>query len=281
MHSKQPIGIFDSGIGGLNVLRKLEGVLPHEHFVYFADSAHLPYGDKTPEQIISYARKTITWMRDDIGVKLVVAACNTSSATALDLIQDEFNIPIVGTIYPMVETILEFHQNKTLGIIATPTSVESKMHENILRKAGFEGEVYSIPCPKFVPIIESGRIEGPELLRVTTEYLNIFRDKNIDTLIYGCTHYPWIEEVIRQVLPPSVGTIDPAENMVAKVAQELYKHKLLNTSWDKASPRFYCSSDPDRFATQLNLLLNLPKPEVTLVNLMDDDFTNQKIAVNQ
>ncbi|MBS0290756.1 MAG: glutamate racemase [Proteobacteria bacterium] len=278
MQAKKPIGIFDSGIGGLTVLRKLQHALPHEHFVYFADTANLPYGEKTPEQIISYARQTISWMQNVKGTKLVVAACHTSSATAIDIVSGEFNIPIVGTIYPMVESLLAHYQNRCVGIIATPTSVQSRMHENILKNAGFQGEIYSISCPKFVPIIESGRISGPELTRCAREYLDIFNHKKMDALIYGCTHYPWISETIQQIVPSEVDFLDPAEHIASKVSQELYKHKMLNTSWDKTSTQFFTSSNPERFASQINLLLSIPNPVVKLTDLSHFD---QQVAVNQ
>lgn len=281
MNSKKPIGIFDSGIGGLTVLRELQHTLPQEHFVYFADSANLPYGDKSPEQIIEFARRTLTWMQNDIGVKLVVAACHTSSATALDIIAQEFAIPVVGTIHPMVETVLKNHQDSRIGIIATPTSVDSRMHENCLRKAGFQGKIVSISCPKFVPIIESGRISGPELLRSANEYLDLFRLEDLNTLIYGCTHYPWIAETIQQLLPLGVDFIDPAESIGAKVSQELYKYKMMNTSWDKVKVSFYCSGSPERFSAQLNLLLSIPSPEVTFIDLSSPVSLSQKMAVNQ
>jgi glutamate racemase len=281
MLAKQPIGIFDSGIGGLTVLRKLQQALPHERFVYFADTANLPYGEKTPDQIIDYARQTLAWMQDEIGVKLIVAACHTSSATALDIVAPEFRIPIVGTIYPMVETILNHYQNRRIGIIATPTSVNSRMHENILLKAGFQGHIVSISCPQFVPIIESGRISGPELLRCARDYLRPFVDESLNTLVYGCTHYPWITETLQQALPTEVDCLDPAEHIATKVSQELYKYKILNTSLDKAEVRFYSSSAPERFAAQVNLLLSIPSPDVTLVSLNDYHLHYPQRVVNQ
>jgi glutamate racemase len=281
MKAKQPIGIFDSGIGGLTVLRKLQNALPHEQFVYCADAANLPYGDKTPEQIISYARQTLNWMQNEMGTKLVVAACHTSSATALDTVSNEFDIPIVGTIYPMVENLLAHYQNRRIGIIATPTSVNSRMHESILMKAGYQGHITSISCPNFVPIIESGRISGPELLRSAREYLEVFHSDKLDTLIYGCTHYPWISDIIQQLLPMGVDFIDPAEHIASKVSQELYKHKMLNTSWDKAKVKFYTSGDTDRFSSQVNLLLSIPNPEVAYVNLADMPSTYPQRVVNQ
>lgn len=281
MLTQKPIGIFDSGIGGLTVLKELQRTLPHEHFVYFADTANLPYGEKTPEQIVEYTRQTLAWMQNEMGAKLVIAACHTSSATALDTVSPEFTIPVIGAIYPMVETVLQHYQGRRIGIIATPASVQSRMHENILVKSGFQGRLYSISCPKFVPIIESGRIFEPELLTAAYKYLDIFKKKDLNTLIYGCTHYPWIADTIQQVLPVSVDLIDPAEHIAAKVSQELYKYKIINISSNKVKVDFYCSSSPDRFSTQVNLLMSIPKPEVTLVCFESPNSFPQKRAVNQ
>lgn len=281
MLAKRPIGIFDSGIGGLTVLKELQRVLPHEHFVYFADTANLPYGEKTPEQIIDYARRTLTWMRDEIGAKLVIAACHTSSATALDIVSQDFSMPVIGTIYPMVETILQNHQDSRIGIIATPTSVNSRMHENILINSGFQGQVHSISCPKFVPLIESGHIFGPELLRIANEYLSVFKKMDLNTLIYGCTHYPWIADTIRHVLPDTVDYIDPAVSIAAKASQELYKHRLINTSNNKVKLDFYCSGLPETLSSQVSLLMSVPKPVVALKELASHDPIPQKRAVNE
>jgi glutamate racemase len=278
---KKPIGVFDSGIGGLTVLKALQRALPHEHFVYFADTANLPYGEKTPEQIMGYTRQTLAWMQNEIGAKLAIAACHTSSATALDLISHEFSMPVLGAIHPLVETVLQHYQGRRIGIIATPTSVHSRMHENSLLQAGFEGCLSSISCPKFVPIIESGRISGPELLRSSYEYLSIFNKEGLNTLIYGCTHYPWIAETLQHVLPSGVVFIDPAESIAAKASQELYKYKILNTSNNKVNTDFYCSSTPERFSAQLNLLMSIPQPEVTLVRLADGATLPQKRVVNE
>ena len=138
MAGSGPIGIFDSGIGGLTVLRELQRLLPHENFIYFADTAHLPYGDKTPEQIQGYSRRIITWLQDDMNARLVVAACHTSSALALDQISPEFKVPVVGTIYPALQTILRDYPYSRLGIIATPASVKSCHHEKALINAALK-----------------------------------------------------------------------------------------------------------------------------------------------
>lgn len=280
MADKRPIGIFDSGIGGLTVLKELQRALPHEHLVYFADTANLPYGDKTPEQIIDYARRTLAWMQDEIGVKLIIAACHTSSATALDVVSSDFSVPVIGTIYPMVESILQNHQNCRIGIIATPTSVNSRTHENVLIKAGFKGYIQSISCPKFVPLIESGHISGPELLSVSREYLSTFEEHNLDILVYGCTHYPWIAHIIQQIVPATVSFINPAASIAAKALQELYKRKMLNTLTDQSTTEFYCSGSPESFSAQTSLLMSIPKPVVTVKALTDDYPFIQELAVN-
>lgn len=281
MADKRPIGIFDSGIGGLTVLKELQRVLPHENFAYFADTANLPYGEKSPEQIIDFTRNTLSWMQDEIGAKLVIAACHTSSATALDIVSKEFSMPIIGTIYPLVETIMQNDPNSRIGIIATPTSVSSRMHETILRQSGFQGEIHSIACPKFVPLIEAGHIFGPELLRVTNEYLSIFKKLDLNTLIYGCTHYPWISDTIRHVLPDIVEYIDPAVSIAAKASQELFKYKMLNTSNNTLSIDYYSSSSPETLSSQVSLLMCTPKPAVTLKSLTSQKASPTKRAVNQ
>ena len=279
MADKRPIGIFDSGIGGLTVLKELQRLLPHEHFVYFADTANLPYGEKTPEQIIDYARRTLTWMQDEISAKLVIAACHTSSATALDVVSKDFSVPVIGTIYPMVETIMQNYQDARIGIIATPTSVNSQTHENILVKSGFKGPIHSISCPRFVPLIESGHIFGPELLRVSNEYLSAFKEYNLNALVYGCTHYPWIADTLQQILPKTVSFIDPAASIAAKVSQNLYTYKMLNPLANKISTDFYCSGSPETFSSQISLLMSAAKPLVTL-KVLADSFPH-KMAVNE
>jgi glutamate racemase len=280
MVDKRPIGIFDSGIGGLTVLKELQRALPHEHFVYFADTANLPYGEKTPEQIIDYARRTLAWMQDDIGVKLIIAACHTSSATALDVVSNDFSVPVIGTIYPMVESIMQNHQDARIGIIATQTSVNSRTHENVLVRSGFKGYIRSISCPRFVPLIESGDISGPELLRVSHEYLSAFKEHNLNALVYGCTHYPLIADTLQQIVPETVSFIDPAASIATKAFQELYNHKMLNVLTVSSKTEFYCSGSPESFSSQISLLMSTPKPVVTVKVLTGDNPFIQELAVN-
>ena len=189
---KAPIGLFDSGSGGLTVLRLLQQQLPHENFVYFADTINLPYGTKTAEQITRYTHAALTWLQNEAQVKLIVVACHTSSALALEQTKDQFTIPIIGMIYPLIQTILDHAQHKKIGIIATPASAASRMHATILYQHGFAGQITSISCPDFVPLIEAPVHDEEALILAAQQYLTPFHAESLDTLIYGCTHYPLI-----------------------------------------------------------------------------------------
>lgn len=282
MISHRPIGIFDSGIGGLTVLKELSHALPQEDFIYFGDTANLPYGEKTPEQIIDYTRQTITWMQNEMGAKLIIAACHTSSAIALDHVLPEFKIPLIGTIYPMVEEILQKYPQSRIGIIATPASVKSRVHERILMSAGFKGHLHSISCPQFVPLIEAGHTNSPELWEASHDYLKEFQEKNLDTLIYGCTHYPWIETLLRQILPSTIHHLNPAAHIVTKTSQELYRHKMVNSSQAKGTISFFSSSAPETFSQQIRSLMTISHPQVALKTFPTSDYTfHQKNVVNQ
>jgi glutamate racemase len=255
---KKPIGIYDSGVGGFTVLRELILSFPHEDFIYFADTAHLPYGDKSPEQIISYSHNITSWFQNEMNAKMVIAACNTSSALALDHLN--FNIPIIGTIYPLLSHIME---SASLGIIATPASAKSRMHENIFIKNGFEGNVTCIECPDFVPLIESGKFQGAEIENAARQYLKEFEAQNIDTLIYGCTHYPFIKNIIKNILPKNIKYIDPAHYISLEV------QNLISRPSDEqqGSIKFYCSSEQDVFESKIKRLMNVKHPFISLKKL--------------
>lgn len=252
---KKPIGVYDSGVGGLTVLRELMSCLPCEDFIYFADTQHLPYGDKTPDQIKEYSKNIVAWFENVMNAKMVVAACNTSSAIALDGLTSK--IPVIGTIYPILDEIME---SRTIGIIATPASVNSKMHENIFIKNGFKGKVAYVSCPDFVPLIEYGKIESPETEEAAKGYLSQFEGHNIDTLIYGCTHYPFIKNTIEKLLP-GVKYIDPANF----IAHEVLKNNVVGAHM--GSVKFYCSSDADGFKAKIEKLTNFKNFEVVLEKL--------------
>lgn len=262
--SVQPIGIYDSGIGGLTVLKTLYEKFPNERFVYFGDTINLPYGSKSESQIIQYSRNIIEWFQKEINVKLIVAACHTSSALALEEISPDCKVPIIGTIYPLVKGLLRREVSPKIGIIATPASVKSLTHEKIFVKAGFQGEIVSISCPDFVPLIEADYWNKEALKKCAEIYLKVFEERGLDTLIYGCTHYPFIRSIIEEILPISVKTVDPSEYIASEVFDILFAKKLLHKEEASGVGYFFCSSDAQRFTGKIQKFLGRKKVLVTV-----------------
>lgn len=281
--NKQPIGVYDSGIGGLTVLTTLQRLFPHENFIYFADTLHLPYGSKTKEQIIDYSRNILCWLQSEKKVKLVVAACHTSSAVALDSLSAQFTIPIVGTIHPLLKTLLETCSTKRIGLIATPASVSSKTHEVIFKQQGFSGHVQSIACPDFVPLLEdyhrdslSSTLDSLPLRTAAKKYLEAFETNNLDTLIYGCTHYPFIRNIIESILPPSTTYIDPAIAIAESVKILLEENELLNDSSLEGKIYYHCSDNLANFKEKIIYFTPDKSPHVSESNIHSDSVFIQK-----
>jgi glutamate racemase len=238
------IGVFDSGVGGLTVLQEINRQLPHESVLYFGDTARVPYGNRTPAEILSFTRETLDWMVQK-RVKMAIMACNTSSALALETVRDEYDLPILGVILPGARAAAR--QSRRIGVIATPATVNSNAYFAAIREANPTAEVWQVACPEFVPLIESNRLNDPYTLAIAKEYLQPLLDNSIDTLVYGCTHYPHLEPVFQQFLPPSIKLINPAVHVVAAAAKEL--NVLGIQSHTTALPtRFTVSGDPQQFA---------------------------------
>ncbi|WP_085783715.1 glutamate racemase [Candidatus Nucleicultrix amoebiphila] len=241
----RPIGVIDSGIGGLTVLKKLQAYLPYENFIYFADTAHLPYGNKTPQQIFSYVKAILTWMEEQ-SVKLVVMACNTSSALILHDMQKIFQFPIVGLITPTTE--IHALRNKRFGLMATEATVKSGAYENAFKRINPKVTFHSVACPALVPLIEENRIEEEAMKVAVQSYVQILLDKGIDALIYGCTHYPYLSSIIRDMLPQEVEILDPADAVFKVVDEKLQYHTLKRSACVNAHIHFYTSSHPQKFS---------------------------------
>lgn len=264
----RPIGIYDSGVGGLTVLSALRQAFPQENFIYFADTLHLPYGDKSKDQIVDYSHTIASWLQKEKQIKLIVAACHTSSALALDDISGDFDIPIIGTIRPLVKHVLSNPLHQRLGIIATVASATSKFHEKILREEGFQGEVVSIGCPDFVPLIESTPLDRVALRARSQEYLAPFWDQSLDTLIYGCTHYPFLKDILETLLPSTMIYLNPAEAIAAEVQNYLVACGQLNNRGDTGVLEFYCSSAPEVFERKIKFLTDVDNPIVREIELL-------------
>ncbi len=241
---RSAIGIFDSGIGGLTVLRELYRQLPNESIVYFGDTARLPYGNRSAEEIIQFAREIITWMIAQ-NVKMVLMACNTSSALALKQVRNEFNLPILGLIIPGANAAVQV--GKRIGVIATPATAASSAYRQAIVEIDSQVQVWQVGCPEFVTLIEQNRIYESYTQEIAQQYLTPLLEKQIDTLIYGCTHYPHLEYVLRKILPPTVKLIDPAKHLVAAAHRKLEIMSLKNP-WAPVPTKFCVSGEPQNFA---------------------------------
>ena len=238
------IGVFDSGVGGLTVLQEIYRQLPAESVLYFGDTARVPYGTRTPAEILAFTRETLDWMVQK-QVKMAIMACNTSSALALETVRDEYDLPILGVILPGARAATR--QGRRIGVIATPATVNSNAYLRAIREANPTAQVWQVACPEFVPLIENNRVADPYTLAIAKAYLQPLIDRSIDTLVYGCTHYPHLEPVFRQFVPPSVKLINPAVHVVTAAAKELDLLGLLHRG--KALPtKFTVSGDPQQFA---------------------------------
>ncbi len=238
-----PLGVYDSGVGGLTVVRELRRQLPTEQIIYLADSARLPYGDRPPQEIQLFARQIITFLLSQ-GVKMVVIACNTSSALALPIIREEFSLPLIGMIEPGVNAALRVSGKGKVGVIATQGTVDSDAYGRMLRQHGVK--VYSQACPRFVPLIESGHINSPQMAQAIDEYLGPLRAAGVDALIYGCTHYPFLDSQI-QAYMGQIKTVDPAVEAVWQAGLCLGDMGLVSPG-KKNRDLFFTTGDPKEFA---------------------------------
>ena len=244
-----PVGVFDSGVGGLTVAREIMRNLPSEKIVYFGDTARVPYGSKSRETIIRYSRQIIRFLQEQ-QVKAIVVACNTASAFALDAVRDEFDIPIIGVIEPGARVAAEQTRNKRVGVIGTVGTVGSKIHAEYLKE--FDPEI-----TVFVPLVEEGWLHDPVTEEVAARYLKELQDKDVDTLILGCTHYPLLRSTIRKIMGDGVCLVNPAYETALELGR-LLEEKGLSSTGTKQEDfpyRFYVSDLADEFRGFANSIL--------------------------
>ncbi len=239
------IGVFDSGVGGLTVLTELARQLPHESILYFGDTARVPYGTRSESEILRFVREILMWMQTQ-QVKMVVMACNTSSALVLEAVRSEFNLPILGIILPGAKAAVQ--HGKRIGVIATPATAASSAYHRAIQEIDETAQVWQVGCPELVPLIEQDRIADPYTSQVLQTYLVPLLAQQIDTLVYGCTHYPHLAPLLRRILPASVRLVDPAVYLVQAIAQELDLLGLRNTHPSALPTRFGVSGNPEAFA---------------------------------
>jgi len=246
MSTSRPIGVFDSGIGGLTVVRALTHHLPHENIVYFGDTARVPYGPKSSQVVREYAAQD-TGVLLEHDVKMIVIACNTVSAVALDVVQKKAKVPVVGVIIPGAQAAARSTTKKRIGIIGTVGTVASNAYPNALRQLDPGILSFSQACPLFVPLAEEGWTEHKATELIAKEYLFPLTLERIDTLILGCTHYPLLRTIIGKVIHDGVTLIDSGEATAESVARLLDELGLRNTSKLKPNLQFFVSDVPHKF----------------------------------
>lgn len=246
MKADLPIAIFDSGVGGLTVMREIVRRLPYESVIYFGDTARVPYGGKSPETICRYALECSRFLKE-FDIKLLVIACNTVSAYALELLKKELDIPVLGVIKAGAAKAVQTTHTKQIAVIGTKATVLSGAYEKEIHKFDPTARVTSLACPLFVPLIEERFVDHPAAKLVVGEYLNQLKDKQIDTLLLGCTHYPLLAKTIQEEIGHHVRLVDSATTCAAEVASVLASERYLASAENVASHRFFVTDDADKF----------------------------------
>ena len=227
--SHAPIGVFDSGIGGLTVVREIMRQMPQENIVYFGDTARVPYGSKSRDTIIRYCRQIVSFLRTK-RVKAIVIACNTASAHALDVIEAEQDIPVIGVIRAGAKTAAETTANGRIGVIATRGTIDSRVYEQVLHESHPEFQIFGKACPLFVPLVEEGLTHDFITEEIARRYVRDLQYKGIDTLILGCTHYPLLRTLLCKVMGEEVRLVNPAYETAIELKQRLKEQGLARGS---------------------------------------------------
>ena len=264
--SDKPIGIFDSGIGGLTVVKRFLTALPNENIIYFGDTARVPYGSKSNSTVIEYSLQDARFLLSK-NVKAIVVACNTASSVAIDELRKTFDIPIIGMIGPGSKAALKETKNKKVGVIGTRATISNSAYAKRLKFLDPSVEVFEKACPLFVPLAEEGWIKKNATFEIAEEYLNELKGKEIDTLVLGCTHYPILSGVIQKVIGPNVKLIDSGIASVEIVKEELKKNNLLSQRDSGGESIFYVSDIPTKFKEIAELFLGKPVNGITKVEL--------------
>jgi glutamate racemase len=265
-NNNRPIGIFDSGVGGLTVMAEVMRILPNENIVYFGDVGRCPYGGLSKETIIQFTKQDINFLLDH-DVKYIIVACNSSSAAALDTVKEKYDIDILGVVEPGATAAARYTKNGRVGIIGTLATIGSNIYAREIQKRNKDIKVFSLACPLFVPLAEEGYMEKEATRLIAGDYLQTLIDVDIDTLVLGCTHYPLLKKVIASVMGDSVKLVDSAEETARELLQILDKKGLRKTSGEDVVHKLYVSDVPDRFADQVNQFLGRKINNITRVDI--------------
>ena len=257
LSASAPIGVFDSGVGGLTVVREIMRQTPNEKIIYFGDTARVPYGSKSKETVTRFSRQIVRFLKTH-EVKTIVVACNTASAYALEDLEKEIDIPILGVVKPGAKAAAAATRNGKIGVIATEATIGSHIYSEYIKKIHPEVTIYGKTCPLFVPLVEEGLWEDPVTDEIAKRYLNELIDIDIDTLILGCTHYPLIRSTVARVMGEKVTLVNPAYETARELRSLLEEKGLLNEAPGKLGEnkyQFYVSDGAEKFKTFANSII--------------------------
>lgn len=271
MADKRPIGIFDSGVGGLTVAREVFKLLPHEDVVYFGDVGRTPYGGRSKEIITQFTRQDVTFLIEQ-NVKYIVSACNTVSSVALEDIEKDYNFSIIGVIEPGAKAAVEKTKKGKIGVIGTHATINSNAYARCIHNIDSKLKVFSLACPLFVPLAEEGYIDREATYLIARDYLQTMHDVEIDTLVLGCTHYPLLRDVLADVMGDKVTLIESGEEIAKVVYRYLADNDLMNPqSSQKPGPKgehkFFVSDVPDKFTALASRFLGQTVENVTRIDI--------------
>lgn len=266
MEKEKPIGVFDSGIGGLTVVKRLISTLPNENIIYFGDTARVPYGSKSNSTVVEYSIQNTKFLIKK-NVKAIVVACNTASSVAIPKLKKNFDIPVIGMIKPGAAKAVSETTSKKIGVIGTRATIANRAYSEEIKKLNSGVEIYEKACPLFVPLAEEGWISHRATRLIAEEYLLELKENGIDTLVLGCTHYPILSGVIEDVIGPGVKLIDSGIAAAEAVKEELKRANLLTNSNATGNQDFYVSDIPTKFHQLAELFLGMDITEVHKVEL--------------
>ena len=264
----RPVGVFDSGMGGLTVLHECLVTLPHEDFVYLGDGARLPYGPRPLDEIRRFAGEIAGYLERE-GMKLIVAACNSATAAALPELQARLEVPIVGVITPEAHAAVQTTRNRRIGLLATEATVAAGRYDELVRTLDAGARVFPVACPRLVPLIESEEPFGAATTEAVREYAQPLKDADVDTVILGCTHYPLIRPILQRVFGRGVRLVFSAEETAREVAETLERKGIENGPAREGTARFLTTGDPALFKALGERFLQLPITEVDRVSLAE------------
>jgi glutamate racemase len=263
---RRPVGVFDSGMGGLTVLHECLVTMPHEDFVYLGDHARLPYGPRPLPEIRRYARELARFLEDQ-GVKLILAACNAATSAALPRLQEELEVPVVGVITPEAHAAVQATRNRRIGLMATQATVTAGRYAELVRTLDAGVQLVPVACPRLVPLIESDEPFGAETTEAVRDYAQPLKAAEVDTVILGCTHYPLIRPIFQRVFGRGVTLVFSAEETAREVAETLARKGIENDPTREGEYRFLTTGEPEAFRVLGERFLQLPLGEVEHVDV--------------